>query len=313
MRVLVTAIGSMSGASVIGALKSTGCYVVGCDIYPASWHVVSNECDLVLQSPLAIDARNYIDFVITASMANNLEFIVPLTDVEVDVLDRYRDEFYAKNITLCIPPKNAIAIARNKYSHFELFRDDVKVTTIDTYLSSDVRLDSLSLPLVAKPIKGRSSEGIIRINTQNELNFVAHLENYIVQDFLTGRVVCVDYVRSEESGNDFCIAREEMLRTANGAGTTIRTLKNMHLDEMVSYIGEKLNINGCINLEFIQKDSDFYLIDINPRFSAGVAFSQMVGYDFVTSSLNCFRGLDVLEPIDYPEVIITKKYIEMFL
>lgn len=76
-------------------------------------------------------------------------------------------------------------------------------------------------------------------------------------------------------GADFSIPREELLRTKNGAGTTVRIVPDSDLMQMASYIGKKLNVRGCINMEFIRsKDSTYYLIDINPRFSAGVAFSN---------------------------------------
>lgn len=63
-------------------------------------------------------------------------------------------------------------------------------------------------------------------------------------------------------------------------------------------------------MEFIKHDDIFYLIDINPRFSAGVAFSQVIGYNMVINHLNCFMHLDILPSIIYQEQIITKRYKE---
>ena len=63
-------------------------------------------------------------------------------------------------------------------------------------------------------------------------------------------------------------------------------------------------------MEFILHDADYYLIDINPRFSAGVAFSNFVGYDMVISHLNCFLGKEILSKIEFKEQIITKHYQE---
>lgn len=38
MRILITAIGSMSAECAIKHLKNAGHFVVGCDIYPQEWH-----------------------------------------------------------------------------------------------------------------------------------------------------------------------------------------------------------------------------------------------------------------------------------
>lgn len=66
-------------------------------------------------------------------------------------------------------------------------------------------------------------------------------------------------------------------------------------------------------MEFIQSKGKYYLIDINPRFSAGVAFSRMVGYNMVLNHLNCFIAQDIQDGILYQEQIITKRYWEEIL
>jgi len=38
-------------------------------------------------------------------------------------------------------------------------------------------------------------------------------------------------------------------------------------------------------MEFIELNNEFYLIDVNPRFSARVAFSVIDGYDMVNNHL----------------------------
>ncbi len=78
-------------------------------------------------------------------------------------------------------------------------------------------------------------------------------------------------------------------------------------------IGNTIHVNGCINMEFIQSKGKYYLIDINPRFSAGVAFSHMAGYNMVLNHLNCFIVQDIQAPVLYQEQIITKRYREEIL
>lgn len=66
-------------------------------------------------------------------------------------------------------------------------------------------------------------------------------------------------------------------------------------------------------MEFIKHLDKYYLIDINPRFSAGVAFSLVAGYNMVMSHLNCFNESDIYSPIEYAEQLITKRYKEEIL
>lgn len=313
MNILVTAIGSMSADCVIHSLKEHDCFVVGCDIYPAEWHASSKDCDLVVQSPMAHDEILYVDFMINLSVNNNIDYIFPLIDVEVDVLNKYRSEFEEKGIEICLPPPEAIEIARNKYALYKRFKDDKTIPSITTFSSKTDPILSPKFPYIAKPCDGRSSEGLVFINDINELNAVFIQENYIIQEYIEGRIFTVDYIRNNMTGHDFSITREELLRTKNGAGTTVHMLNDETLKKMSSHIGNTLNINGCINLEFIKSDERYYLIDINPRFSAGIAFTKLSGYDIVGSHLNCFTGKDIYNPVPIQENIITKRYIDIIL
>ena len=160
-----------------------------------------------------------------------------------------------------------------------LFKDDDMVKVPKSVLSCELPEDFL-LPAMAKPINGRSSEGLKKIYKREDLVGLKSIDNYIVQELLDGNVFTVDYVRNALSGDDFAVPREELLRTKNGAGTTVRVVPNEDLMAITSYIGRKLGVNGCVNMEYIHYNGAYYLIDINPRFSAGVAFSNFIGYSF---------------------------------
>ena len=78
-------------------------------------------------------------------------------------------------------------------------------------------------------------------------------------------------------------------------------------------ITEKLSIVGCINIEFIKFEGVYYLMDVNPRFSAGIAFSILAGYDVVKNHLNCFIGTEIQFFNDFDELIMTKNFNEIIL
>ena len=87
-------------------------------------------------------------------------------------------------------------------------------------------------------------------------------------------------------------------------------LKYAKLESMVKYIGDKLQICGVVNMEFINHNDDFYLIDINPRFSAGIAFSCKSGYDFINAHLACFMGHSIKCSEGFDTGIFVKHYVE---
>lgn len=311
MTILVTAIGSFSADCVISSLKREGHRVIGCDIYPSEWHPISKDCDRVYQVPFATDERNYVDNLLEIGSEEEVDLLFPLTDLEIDVLNKYREEFTEANIQLCLQSAECLEIARNKYRMVTLFANDEVVKVPQTVAASNYN-SQMSFPAIAKPINGRSSEGLCKLYSIEDISIIKDKENYIIQEMLPGNVYTVDYVR-DIWGNDFAVPREELLRTKNGAGTTVRIVNNTILQRMVSYIGDRIGIVGCVNMEFIYSEGKFYLIDINPRFSAGVAFSHIAGYNMVVNHLNCMVGKQIDRPVDIIEQIVAKRYIEKVL
>ena len=199
-------------------------------------------------------------------------------------------------------------IARDKYKLFEKFFN-TKVEVIPTYLYNKVEILN-SFPYIAKPKNGRSSEGLLKIKQKKDFNQIENPNNYIIQEYIDGNIIVVDYIRNSRTKKDFSVIRKELIRTKNGAGIVVEVFENEKISELSSYIGNKLNINGCICMEFIEKNGKYYIMDINPRFSAGTAFTQKSGYDIVKNHLNCFLDKEIDSPIKIANRILTKRYIE---
>ena len=310
-RILITAIGSFSADCVIRVLKQNGFYVVGTDIYPAEWLFESILCDKVYQAPFATDSKAYISFLTKVVVDENIKGIIPLTDVEIDVINLFRTELEELGVTIYSQSAKTLSIARNKISLSEFFSKD-NLVKVPKFTNSESLTNDFILPAIAKPINGRSSEGIVRIQSSNDLCVFKGRDNYIIQELLDGAVCTVDYVR-DNFGNDFLVPREELLRTKNGAGTTVRIFSDNKLAKLVSHIGEEIGIIGSVNMEFIMNNDEFFLIDINPRFSAGVAFSNFVGYDMVLNHIKAIKGFEIDRGCNFKEQIICKHYFEKLL
>lgn len=308
MNILLTAIGSMSALCAINKLHEAGHKVIGCDIYPKEWHYEATLCDVFKQAPYA-NTKEYIPFLIQLAKDNDVKYIFPLTDLEIDIINEQREKFEQEGIVVCVSSKKTLAIARDKYALYKTFEHDDNVLSVPT-LTSDEDLASLTYPCVAKPKGGRSSEGLCYLDNANQLNSIKDKTNYIFQEKISGSICTIDYVRDAETDKYFCVPREELLRTKNGAGTTVKVFHDKALENLVNYIGHKLNMRGAVNMEFIKNGNGYYLIDINPRFSAGIAFSCKTGYDFINAHLTCFMDKEIPAPVAFTEKIEIKYFVE---
>ena len=350
--VIVTAIGSFSAQNVISACHGAGMRVVGCDIYPAEWVVNSQDVDVFYKAPYATDREQYRNFLKELCRKEQASVLMPLTDVEIDVIQQWRTElaedFKELGAEVWISDVSAIALCRNKEKMEAFLRErglcrtipGVRLSELEEKLEQGCRADlpdafladsqaseeksaaefsGLRYPLVAKPFDGRSSQGLRILESEADLEFLLHScskeqkEQYLVQPKISGHVITVDVVRNPESGQIFCLPRRELLRTLNGAGTSVCVFRNELLEQQCRDIAEAVGIRGCVNMEFIEADqekNEYDFLECNPRFAGGVAFSGAAGYDMADAHIRCFTGEKLDELSVSGEQYIARRYTE---
>lgn len=305
MNILLTAIGSASAVSVARAISKNGNTVYGTDIYPSEWIYGVEAFAKVYRAPLASSVE-YVESMLHFAKDCKADMIIPLTDPECDALAKYKELFKNQNIVLACLNGELNALCRNKL----LIQHRLKniVNTIDTYTIRDV--DKLTFPMIAKPIYGRSSEGLKVLHCVEELEPIKN-ENYILQKYINGDIYTVDCVQ-DEFGTCVCLARKELMRTVNGLGTVVEFFDKPTAETHAEKIMRELGIVGCVNMEFICSDGIFYFLEINPRFSGGLGFSIMQGYDFAMASVNAYSGKKISPEIKRRKSIIKQGYEKQF-
>lgn len=314
-KILVTAIGSMSADIVIKILHRNGYYVIGTDIYPKEWVVDAGNVDEFYNVPTVNEEEHYINRLTEICVEKKVDFIMPLTDAEIDVLNENRDKF--ENISvLCLSDYKTIHICRDKSMTADFLGKRRLCRVIPGYSNEDIENQKISFPVAAKPVDGRSSQGfrVFRINEAEEFyRFYDQVSDggYLYQQYIAGNVVTVDVVRDRKSNRCVALARRELLRTLNGAGLSVQVFRDVILEKSCIDIAEALDITGCVNFEFIEtEDKKRYFLECNPRFSGGVEFSVMSGYDFVTNHLRCFENREIEAIGEIREHYIARKYEE---
>ncbi|SFG40155.1 ATP-grasp domain-containing protein [Oribacterium sp. WCC10] len=330
---LVTAIGSFSADAVIRNLHELGWRVIGSDIYDREWVAASQDVDEFYKAPYASDEAQYISFIEEICAREKVHRILPLIDAEIDVLNRHREEIEKDDLLICMSDKDVISVLRDKFSIGQLVEgllseldDEFKgaVRTIPTCRASETDFEEIEYPVILKPVDGRSSSGLYRIYNEDQLGFAfssimdptklqdTTLERYIVQPVIKGNVVTVDVLRDDE-GNCTAVLREELLRTPNGAGLSVRIFEDEILQDVCARIADRAGIKGLVNFEFIRGEGSgvYYFVECNPRFSGGVAFTELAGVPVIRNHIRIFEGEET-EKLPSPECgFMTRKYQEI--
>lgn len=302
----------MSAEAVISQLHQASHRVIGCDIHPAHWLYTSRLVDDFAQVPLARDESAWMETIIALCQQHHIDVIFPLTDIEVDVLSAHRHRL-PPGVQAGIMSADAVALCRDKYAWFEQLRDHPRIRPLPGWKLSDWAPSTpLTFPAILKPRNGRSSEGLRTLHSAEELLEIRarlNAEDWIVQPKVPGDIYTVDIVRQASSEQWAAVARKELIRTSNGAGLSVETIPDADLCETAASVARTLGTNGCFNMEFVGNADGYFLMDINPRFSAGVEFSVKAGYDMVNNHLRCFGHQPIHPPVSYPGAFHIRHYV----
>ena len=288
--VLITAAGSAAAPAALQSLRAHGCRVAACDLYPRAWNLTSTEADAFFQAVPATDAPAYLNQLEAEARRQGIDFILPLTDVEVDVLCGQKERFAAAGCTLCVPDAPAARLCRDKLAMTRAIEAAGICDTIPTFSPYGVEPRADAYPLLLKPLRGRSSQGkTVALDADAYHAALSQRRDYIAQPFLQGDIYTVDVAR-DRLGRTHCLARRELLRTPNGLGTTVRVLPGHPLEAVCERIAALAGVVGVVNMEFIVQPERAFFLEVNPRLSGGVGFSLAAGMDFPYWAVLCHQG-----------------------
>jgi len=299
----------MSASAIIGSIRTHFPHfsLVGTDIYDAAILDSRKLVDRFYTIPNCSDP-GYIDTLVGLVHSEGVTLILPLTDPEVDVLSENLELFTSIGVTVGVSPADAITLSRDKRAVGNFFASHRSVKTPRMYSIDEIESQQAPFPLVSKPARGRSSQGLRVYRSYDELP--RKLDSRVVyQAYIEGRVFTVDLVR-DLGGQIVALPRMELLRTAGGAGLTVSVDPDRtDLIQLAQTVVEALGLIGAVNLEFIYDGTSFYLIDVNPRFSAGVGFSIASGFEIVKHHIDVFSGHAMrVDSPPFKRQILTKVY-----
>ena len=312
-KVLITSTGSVACGIVIRNLKKMGYYLIGCNLYPKEWVIESCQVDEFFQAPPVSDEEAYIDFIQKLCCSEGVNFVFPMIDYEVDVFNHHRDWVEKHGIILCISPKKAIDLIRDK----KKLQDFAKiycpeVNPIPTYLANDYPYQNTSYPIVCKPYNGRSSQGLKIINSAEKFHFFLENEDtsgYIAEPFINGPIVMVETIRQERPEKIITLVRRELISTPHGCSITVYVYEDQKLQEYTKKLASLLGVVGDVNFEYIlDGEGKYHLVECNPRFSAGAEFACISGYDCVSNHIRCFQNQQIEDYHFRNNMVISRNY-----
>jgi len=314
--VLLTVTGAVAAGVAIKELKEMGFRLVGCELTPKEWRVGSNEVDVFYQAPMFSDPEVYLNFIKEVCVKENVSFVIPFIDTEVDLFSENREWFDEHGIKLCMSDSRTVKILRNKKALADFIAGNCpEIIHIPTKFLRDADRLEWDFPVVCKPYNGRSSKGLRYIYNEAEWDRFfryADKDTYIVEPFVSGPIVMVEIIRQPDTHKVVAMSRRELMSTPHGLSTTAYLFQDELLERNSRILADKLDIKGNVNFEYIlDPEGRYHFVECNPRFSAGCAFSCMGGYDIVKNHIKCFMGQEIDDYRFKQTMVIARQFEEV--
>lgn len=285
MNVLVTSAGRR--VKIIEYLKKT--------LNPMGGIVIAADCDtrapaLYFADRFEIVPRigdvAYIPSLLQICSKYNVKGIISLIDPELEILAKNRAVFENRGIKLIL---SSLEMVQTSFDKQETFRYLNKlsipaVPTVDNYEQAVSLIESkeFKFPLIVKPKKGSASLNISIVESIGELkNAFYHSANMVVQPFYKDKEYGIDVYVDMINGHLVDMFIKEKIAMRAGETDKSISVHNRQIEKLIKELVAKTNFSGPIDIDCFEKDGEYYISEINPRFGGGYPHAFEMGCNFM--------------------------------
>lgn len=290
------------------ALKGAG-RVIACNSTMNSTALIA--ADDWIESPL-IYSDEYIPFLLDVIERHEIRLVLSLFDADLPVLAHNRRELEATGALVLVSSPKVVETCNDKWKTY-LFLRESGIPAPATFLRLNDAVAALErgeicYPLVIKPRWGMGSLSIFTAESEDELRVLYEksrrgvFESYLAYESRQDRDACIiiqEYIAGSEYGLDVVndlhsrhlvtsVKRKIGMRGGETDGAI--TVKNEELSELGRKLGTLLGHIGNLDVDVLEKDGCYHVLEMNARFGGGYPFSHLAGMDLPAEILRWCSG-----------------------
>lgn len=277
--------------------------------------------DVPLRVP-GVYAENYLDVLESICRENKIDAVVSLNDLELPILSAARERFMAIGTRLIVSSPEVVDICFDKFKTAQ-FVESLGLKTPKTFVDINAALQALdkgvfAFPLILKPRWGSGSIGIEFVRTKEELIEVYEIvrrkiarsifatasseqEEILIQEAITDAEYGLD-VMNDLDGNHVAVSVKRKLAMRAGETDKAVTVDNAKIREIGVRVGNALRHVANLDCDVLERNGEYYVLELNPRFGGGYPFSQEAGVDLPLAILKWLQKEPVTAELLTPRV-----------
>ena len=227
--------------------------------------------------------------------------LVPLFDIDVPVLAANRALFAAVGTLVVTAEPEAVDICNDKWKTFTVLKE-AGIPVPASWLAMEEALKaagngSLSWPVMVKPRWGMGSLSVYQADNPEEMKVLAGKcrrgiqDSYMKYESMADPDSCVLFqqrIKGREYGLDVMNGLDGRYRTTivkekmamrSGETDAAGTIDNKELEGLGRTLGTLLCHRGNLDVDVLEEDGTYYVLEMNARFGGGYPFSHAAGAD----------------------------------
>jgi len=235
-----------------------------------------------------IDDAAYVPALAELVAAHDVRLVVPLTDLDQELLARRRDELAPAKVLL--PAAEIVAQMADKYLAHQLF-EERGIGSPATWLPEDAP-DELPYPVLVKARLGFGARHIYRAHDRAELDFfLAHTPvASMVQIACRGEEFSIDAF-CDFDGRCLNAIPRTMIESKGGESIKGMTIRDAELIELGRAVAESLPLAGPATIQcFRESDGALVVTDVNLRFGGAFPLPLAAGSRYPELALALANG-----------------------
>jgi carbamoyl-phosphate synthase large subunit len=288
LNVLILGLGGNVSQGILKALRmgSLDCHVVGACITPAAAGLYAT--DYAVLSPPAADP-SFVEWLTGTCQSHSVDAVLSGVEPVLEVLAEHRETIEGTGARSIVSPPEMLAIGGDKlltanWLQQQGLRYPLSAAAED---GGEMRrmVDRCGYPLLAKPRRGKGSDGIITVSDERGLDYVCGLADYVVQEYLGSaeeEYSCGCFSDAEGKVRGCIVMRR---RLSGGTTSQVRVGEFADVREEAIAIATALGPAGPCNVQLRQTDRGPVCFEINVRFSGTTPLRAHFGFNEVEAAL----------------------------
>jgi len=223
-----------------------------------------------------IDDPGYVPKLREVIATFDVRLVVPLTDLDQEILARARDRGELGTEAL-LPRAEVVERVNDKYRAHQFFEEN-GIASPPSWLPDELP-DELEFPVLVKARKGFGSQHIYRAEDREHLDFFlgyTQAESF-VQKCCRGEEFSID-VFCDLEGRCLSAIPRTMIESRGGESIKGMTTKDWDLINYGAHVAETLGLAGPATIQCFREDGDRHEVtDVNPRFGGAFPLPLAAG------------------------------------